>query len=400
MLKNFLIIFTVFLLFATASDISIVDAQKSKDRKLSSKANIETSDYHRSQNERFVRNALKQINLAQIEFSTSEGAGDFGRLQDLHSLGLIDEALASGEKFGYQFTLTLRRIAAGVPPGFSVTARPRHYQRTGINSFFIDSRCQIHAENRENFEVSFDDPIVDECEPFLAFQREYIIPPAMRTLMLAQRDYFSGVGNGNYGTLQDLVDADLIEANTTISWDYWFINVEVIPASEGKTAGYKIWGTPLVYRLLGIRSYYVDESEILRAEDLQGDFANETTAPLLFEDEDLIKYAMRSLWDAQRHYPCISGVSCGSYATDFDSLSKARLIDFIVENGEFGGYRFEMDVVYSPKNPWLNDFEIYATPINPNKANSRSFYISKTSLLRGADKDGKTGNENDPYVEF
>ena len=73
---------------------------------------------------------------------------------DCNQAGLIDGALASGQRFGYDFTYTVQnaRLTAGkgcLAPGgdgYSVTANPSERGTTGQRSFFLDEAGVIHVE--------------------------------------------------------------------------------------------------------------------------------------------------------------------------------------------------------------------------------------------------------------
>jgi hypothetical protein len=76
---------------------------------------------------------LQIVNTAQVQFNSQ-----FGRFaKSLAELG----SSASGEKFGYKFTL------AGTPTGYTVSAVPSAFGSTGSRTFYSDQSLVI----RENY---------------------------------------------------------------------------------------------------------------------------------------------------------------------------------------------------------------------------------------------------------
>ena len=401
MFKNIIIIAALALLALTTSPLILVEAQKNRSETKPSElvsADVESADYHRITNERLVISALKSLYEAESRYALTSGGGDFGTLTFLGQEGLIDPVLASGEKYGYIFSIEVRSTSASEPAGFFITATPRHYGRTGKRSFFMDGTCLLRGADWGGAEADEYAPVIETCPPVISYHVEYDISIRMRMLQAAQAEYFNGVGNGNYGTIDDLLEAELVDYFLFESFDRW-MTLETIPP-DGKTpAGFKLRGKPVYYREDGIRSYYADESGILRAADLGGVWADENTPPLVFENEDLIKFAMRTLMLAQYRYLGVPGNDNGNFAVDFDHLAKVGLIDFEIRDGIFGKYRFDMRVK-NHEDSYFSDFIIRATPIEYGDGGVRSFYIGKRSLLRGADKSGLPADEYDPLVEF
>jgi hypothetical protein len=402
MFKNIIIIAALALLALTASPLTLVEAQKNRSEPKRIKpsadvpADVESADYHRITNERLAISALKSLYEAESRYMLTTGGGDFGTLTFLGQEGLIDPVLASGEKYGYIFSLEPRPGSMYDVPGFFVTATPRHYGRTGKRSFYMDGTCLLRGVDWEGTEADEYAPVIETCPPTISYHVEYDISIRMRIIQAAQERYFNGVGN--YGTIDDLLDAELIDYFLFFNFDRW-MTLEIIPP-DGKTpAGFKLRGKPVIYREDGIRSYYAAESGILRAADLGGDWADENTPPLVFEDEELIKFAMRTLMLAQYRYTGVPGNGNGDFATDFDHLAKAGLIDFRPENGVYGNYRFEMSV-QNHEEPHLRYFTITAVPLVYGQETRRSFYISNSSFLRGTDRGGLPADENDPLIEF
>jgi hypothetical protein len=88
--------------------------------------------------------------IVTAETSYRETYPDSGYACDLHSLGgkggsatsagLIDDALASGEKHGYIFN-----IEACTPDSFAITATPRTRNQTGVRTFCSKEDSVVHV---------------------------------------------------------------------------------------------------------------------------------------------------------------------------------------------------------------------------------------------------------------
>ena len=96
--------------------------------------------------------AIQTIEQAQTQYSSQFGkyASTVAELAPPASGGpgpqaadLIPNNLASGEKGGYIFTLTV------TPSGYSITANPKVYNSTGRRTFFSDQRMQIHENSSQ-----------------------------------------------------------------------------------------------------------------------------------------------------------------------------------------------------------------------------------------------------------
>jgi type IV pilus assembly protein PilA len=89
-------------------------------------------------NEASAISSLRTLATAQITFSATQGNGQFtDDLAVLVANGLIDEALGSGVKDGYTFTM------GGGGDLFDITAEPTTPDVTGRRGFFVDQTAVI-----------------------------------------------------------------------------------------------------------------------------------------------------------------------------------------------------------------------------------------------------------------
>jgi hypothetical protein len=233
------------------------------------------------QNERLVMNALRKVYNAQVQYQATVGAGNFGHLAALRQVNLIDEALASGQKYGYYFTLATTNRSAASPARFFLTAVPRLYRKTGIRSFYVDHRCSLRGADKNGGQATLNDPAIEACVPAIIAQDEAQVIQALRTLHSAQATYQSTTGNGNYGSFPALHGAGLIsiELASGIFGQYIF-TCQTNQQTSTAPALYKIWAIPLSYGETGIRSFYIDASGVLRGADINGQAPNGTEPPI------------------------------------------------------------------------------------------------------------------------
>jgi len=89
-------------------------------------------------NEASAISSVRTIVTAQITYSATQGNGAYAPdLATLQGVGLIDAALGSGAKDGYNFA------TAGTGTTFTVTASPQTPGTTGNRSFFADQTAVI-----------------------------------------------------------------------------------------------------------------------------------------------------------------------------------------------------------------------------------------------------------------
>jgi len=96
---------------------------------------------------------------------------------------------------------------------------------------------------------------------------------ALRTLASAELTYQSTVGNGNFGTLDQLIDQGLVPKDLIEKAGYK-IELMVVGAKFEATA------TPIEYGKSGKRSFFIDESSVVRAGDRAGAPATIMDKPL------------------------------------------------------------------------------------------------------------------------
>jgi hypothetical protein len=99
-------------------------------------------------------------------------------------------------------------------------------------------------------------------QPPLA-RNESIAQGSLQMISSAQQSFKSGKGAGRFGSLQELIDEGLIPADAADRFGY---RIELIASSDA----FEAWATPTEYGKTGKRSYFIDQTFVLRAGDHGG----------------------------------------------------------------------------------------------------------------------------------
>ena len=120
----------------------------------------------RSANESSTISALRTIHGAEVTYQSTSGAGNFGSLASLSTVGLLDSSLANAidganAKSGYYFTVTFTAASPTSPAIFNCDAKAlihlsdSAFASTGTRRFFIAETGVVHA-NTDNGVISAD----------------------------------------------------------------------------------------------------------------------------------------------------------------------------------------------------------------------------------------------------
>lgn len=216
-------------------------------------------------NEISVIRALHQIHSAEYTYQATTGAGSFGTLSNLAYFDFVDEVLATGEKYGYRFTVTTTAISSVIPANYQVTAVPQAYLRTGRRSFFLDQSGIIRSVDNQGLPATISNqPLqgTEQCIPFANCETATI--QSLRTIHGAQMTFQDTTGDGNFGLLRQLRQAGLIDADLAAGQKYGYNYVMVKrDRSNQNSALFSLVVIPKS-REFGSKSFYIDETGILR----------------------------------------------------------------------------------------------------------------------------------------
>lgn len=223
--------------------------------------------------DRLTFRAIRTLHSAEVTYYALDG-NNYGSLSALGAAGLIDPVLATGNKYGHVFVVSLTPSTPTSPAAFSVTATPRAYRKAGRWSFFIDQRGQVHGADKRGEPATEADPVISACMPDSIVENERCTVLNMRTLYSAEVTYFALFGN--YTGLAELASTGLIGASLA-SGQLNGYSISVVTFSSTTS---KISVVPQSYGATGIRSFFVDETGVIRAADHQGGPANENDPPI------------------------------------------------------------------------------------------------------------------------
>jgi type IV pilus assembly protein PilA len=100
--------------------------------------------------------SMRRISSAEETFQATHGT--YGTMEELAEPQLIDADLASGQRRGYKFKITVIPAGVSYPMGFEAVAVPVEYGRTGRRSFLIDETGVIRAVNNRGGDPTRSDP--------------------------------------------------------------------------------------------------------------------------------------------------------------------------------------------------------------------------------------------------
>lgn len=103
---------------------------------------------------------------------------------------------------------------------------------------------------------------------------------SLRTLASAEMTYQATRGAGKYGTLSELAAEGLIDSNLARGTKYGYNFTVELTTNEMDYPGFAVVGVPMTYGNTGIRSFYVDETGVIRAGDNSGKPSTKMDLPL------------------------------------------------------------------------------------------------------------------------
>lgn len=216
-----------------------------------------------------------------MTYASVYGAGQYATLSEMAQNQLLDAALSTGVKYGYRFTVSRTLTTSTLPSNFTVLASPVSYGKTGRYSFYIDTAGEIHGADLGGQPASASDPIVDDCTTGTIAENEACTIMSVRTLHSAEMTCANTFGQGNFCSLADLATSGLISPSlqSGLLRGYRY-TITLTAGAPGRPARFSISIVPVQYGVGGKRSYYLDETAVIRAADKHGEPADETDPPL------------------------------------------------------------------------------------------------------------------------
>ena len=103
---------------------------------------------------------------------------------------------------------------------------------------------------------------------------------SLRTLASAEATYQATTGEGKFGTLTELAAVNLIDSKLATGTKNGYKFTVEVTTNEMNYPGFEVVGMPMTYGSTGIRSFYVDETGVIRAGDNSGRPSTKLDLPL------------------------------------------------------------------------------------------------------------------------
>ncbi len=221
----------------------------------------------------------------------------------------------------------------------------------------------------------------------------------LRKLHGAEATFQATTGNGRFGSMQELVNANLLEP-AMLSGQSRGYNFVV----RAEDTSFEATASPITYGATGTgkRSFYICEDGIIRAADHAGMEATVNDRPVENSDERTTEssyqnsatsemaviHDLRTIQTAQETYRATKGD--GSYGS-IEDLSAAGMLSPALRAGHSSGYTF---VVRAHGETW----EAVATPDRYGSSGTgiNSYYIAQDGVIHEADRGGMEAKASDP----
>jgi type IV pilus assembly protein PilA len=102
----------------------------------------------------------------------------------------------------------------------------------------------------------------------------------LRTLHSAEATYQATRGEGKYGTLSQLAAEGLIDSRLATGTKNGYNFTVELTTNESNYPGFSVVGVPMTYRSTGVRSFFIDETGVIRAGDNSGGPSTKMDQPL------------------------------------------------------------------------------------------------------------------------
>jgi hypothetical protein len=226
------------------------------------------------------------------------------------------------------------------------------------------------------------------------FNEKFVIN-ALHSLNSAQAAHQAT--HGNYGSLEQLRSENFIDSVLATGEKYSYVfTVTTVLQAPNQFPRFQVSAVPQRYSKSGRRSFYVDESGVIRGADRNGEPATieDSVVPqICFANHPISN--MRTFIGAEATYH--GAISVGNYGT-LPQLVTQGLINPYLLNGESCGYMYRVQVIdLTPTT--ASSFEVKSVPQQYGVTGFISYFTDQTGVIRGADRGGAEANADDPPVE-
>jgi hypothetical protein len=203
--------------------------------------------------------------------------------------------------------------------------------------------------------------------------------------------------HGNYGSLEQLRNENFIDAvlATGEKYSYTF-TIMTVPQAPNQSPRFQVSAVPQRYGKSGRRSFYLDESGVVRGADRNGEPATVEDSPV---PPNCVAGGtisnMRTFVGLEYTYNATFGA--GNYGT-LAQLANQGLLHPNLRNGESCGYLYRIQVT-EPTPTTAATFTVKSVPQQYGVTGFISYFTDQTGVIRGADRGGAEANADDPPIE-
>ncbi len=230
-----------------------------------------------SGDEALVMEALRAIRDAEVAYRAArinvvDGISQYAELEDLGAgpNPYIDAELASGRKYGYEFSLYADVDSEG-NPAYQAYVHPENLDLPGKRYFVLYASGEIDSDEipaslrqvmKQDYMAIREFRAATNLEMIHSAQEQYSID-----IIIDKNEKGLSDITGEYASLSTLLKDDPDLANR-VSFpssggesDYTFF---VIPSTDGNEPRYTAMGIPTVFGKTGVKTFFIDETGVVR----------------------------------------------------------------------------------------------------------------------------------------
>ncbi len=112
-------------------------------------------------------------------------------------------------------------------------------------------------------------------------RNEKFVMQTLRTLAGAQMTFMATAGNGNFGTFEELGNIGIIDSVLATGEKYSYrFTITIISSAPNQPAEFRVSAVPQRYGKSGKRSFFIDQTAVLRGADRNGEPATVDDPPI------------------------------------------------------------------------------------------------------------------------
>jgi hypothetical protein len=218
--------------------------------------------------DRYAFLGLKAMAGAQFTYLSTTGNGFFGTHDDLINANLFTAPFGPRANWWGWHSWVVSTSAS--PSAFKVYSTPMFYRESGINSFYTDETGVLRGADRQGRRARENDPPIDISTSSDMVENERLAFQMLNGIRAAQQ-WYSNWGANDYGTFQQLQFSNLYRIPMEIDrFQGYVYTLTLVPRNGALPPHFEVIAVPEQYGVTGIKSFYADESFIIRGGDRNG----------------------------------------------------------------------------------------------------------------------------------